>query len=473
MREAKANDYWRGVYKKKYDVSVLRVAFRGIAGIADGEVVFSGGISAICGGNGAGKTTLLEAILKGIDASAGRVLGSARGRFGVSEIDVFANKEGGDLERTINFNEVVPGEPLLEITFLDPAAETTRLMQRLHSTSNFDEILEALSPRELTAEELEHVSYLVGKTYTKCSVYEIEEFADEPTFPYFQVTEGEVTYGSEDMGLGEMALHLINWTLERTGPNSVLLIEEPETHLSPRSQDALMNTLARASLRRGIWIIVTTHAPAIVRRIPLEHISLIIRTGGGTRILRNPTRLQLNTVLGIPSRFEGVVLVEDRAAREFMRAVLDRIAPDLGRLYQLIDVGDNSKVIAALEHFPQSAKWMSVVGLLDGDQRGKKFAETQWPHDFLPGDAGPEQLLRMSADPERLSALLHRDSDEVALALAELGGRDDHDWLEELPENIGHSYEAVVGALTTCWLESDGARELADQLAKFIRESAG
>jgi hypothetical protein len=169
-----------------------------------------------------------------------------------------------------------------------------------------------------------------------------------------------------------------------------------------------------------------------------------------------------------------VVLVEDKAAREFVRALLDRIAPDLSRLYQIIDVGDNSKVVAALTHFPSAANWLSMVGLLDGDQRNTKIGPTQWRYEFLPGDAGPERLLRLAANAERLSDLLGiRGADEIGLVLADLEGRDDHDWLEQLPRLLGVAYEAVVGALMWCWLDTDGAGESAEQVATFIRASAG
>ena len=102
---------------------------------------------------------------------------------------------------------------------------------------------------------------------------------------YFEVTTEGVTYGSEMMGLGELALHLMLWHLERVEPQSIMLIEEPETHISPRSQQALLNVLARASARKKLWVIVTTHSAGIVARIPREHIRLVYRDGARNRFV--------------------------------------------------------------------------------------------------------------------------------------------------------------------------------------------
>ena len=472
MKEVKAADYWRAIYQKAYQVGVRRVVFQNVIGWNKGEVQFTGGISAVCGGNGVGKSTLLEAILKSLDVSQGRAIGSSSARFDCAVLDVEASQKGNLVHRTTQSGDANQDvSALVDVTFLDPALESMRIAKLLNSVANFDELLEAISPRDMDAGELKDLSYLVGKRYRRCQVYEVEEFGDEDVFPYFRVVDSGGEYGSEGMGLGEMAIHITNWYLGRVPNDSVLLIEEPETHLAPRSQDALMNAVARASITRGLWVVLTTHAPSIVRRIPPEHIRLVLRSDDGTSILDSPSRVQLNTVLGVKTRFEGVILVEDKAAREFVRALLDRVAPDIGRTFQVLDVGSNKEVVSALNSFPRKATWISIIGLLDGDQRSTEI-KTLWPCGFLPGTSGPEALIRDAASASRLGEILSRDASELLVALSDLEGSDDHDWLEELPRQLGISYEAAISALVGCWLETDGVNEAVQELCKFIYSRA-
>ena len=62
MRHVKALDHWRHVYNNAYRRYIQSFNYSNIAGVGSGEIVFRGGINAICGGNGVGKSTLLDAI---------------------------------------------------------------------------------------------------------------------------------------------------------------------------------------------------------------------------------------------------------------------------------------------------------------------------------------------------------------------------------------------------------------------------
>jgi hypothetical protein len=139
----------------------------------------------------------------------------------------------------------VDPEPLnLPLHMLIPTAESARLMHTLGSLSNLDELLEAYSPAQLAESEVDKLSYLVGREYETVEIFEIGDETEGFAFPYMVVTAAGTKYGSEDMGLGELALHLTNWHLSRVPENSILLLEEPETHISPRSQHTLLNILA-------------------------------------------------------------------------------------------------------------------------------------------------------------------------------------------------------------------------------------
>src|SRR5207249_4749613 len=104
------------------------------------------------------------------------------------------------------------------------------------------------------------------KEYSECKIFEVPEYDEIEKFPYFKATSNGVSYGSETMGQGELSLLIVLWELLTLPKNSILLLEEPETHVSPRSQEALMNVIAQNIVEKGIWTIVTTHSPVIVSK---------------------------------------------------------------------------------------------------------------------------------------------------------------------------------------------------------------
>lgn len=471
MKEAKAKEYWKAIHRRPYKTRIEHLDFQDVPNLGNNGVSFSAGLTAICGGNGAGKTTLLEAIFTALAGERNNQSTSAAKKFSGATLTVRGTVEDVPVSVQVPHGNPPLGGPIpsIQATFLDPAAESRRVLSLLQATANFAEILEAITPRQYSTEELDEISYLVGKKYTACSLYEIEDFGEEEAFPYSHVVAGSSQYGSESMGQGELAIHILTWQLDRMPEGSVVLIEEPEAHLAPRSQLALMNHVARAITKKGLCVIITTHSPAILLNIPRDNIRLVARADDGIQLIERPTKVDLDTVLGSKPRFSGLLLVEDKAAREFVLALLERLSPDIARTNQVIDMGSHSDISVILNRFPHTAKWLAIVGIYDGDQRGEDISPN-WPYLFLPGTAGPERLLRDAVNAAQLSAALSRPESSINLALSSLEGNDDHDWLEGLGPALGIPYERVMAALVETWLNSPSSAELANELIKKIHQ---
>jgi hypothetical protein len=271
------------------------------------------------------------------------------------------------------------------------------------------------------------------------------------------------------MGLGEFALHVLLWHFGRIEPRSILLIEEPETHISPRSQQALLNVLARESTRKKVSVIVTTHSAGIVARIPREHIRLVYREGAGIHTISGPTENQLNAVIGVANAIRAILLVEDRIARLFGREWIARAAPDMAHQVDVRDCGDVARINAVLSAFPHGTASPRLIGLYDGDQRGVAY---QWPHAYLPGTLAPEVLLRAAAgDGERLAATLGGNLQAVRFALQHVTGLDHHDWMIELARHLAISVDNLVAALTYVWLTTDAGAAASQQAVVELRNS--
>lgn len=455
MRTARAQDWRRRIYEKPYSLRLNSFVFRRVFGIGSGEIPFRGGVTAICGANGVGKTTLLQALLGALDiATTDNPLLS---RLSDTEMEVTLTVNGQEAKRSSSFlgaSPVINGYSDVNVIQIDPGAESARLKLLFSDIQDLGELIEPLAAARATESDLKILSYLVGRDYASCHTFEIEDYNGLPTFPYFRVESGPITYGSESMGLGELSLHLMFWQLNRMASKSILLVEEPETHVSPRSQSALLDVLAKFSMEKFLWIILTTHSSGIIANVPLEHIRLMSRQGGTVTVINNPTRSQINTVVGIGHQFLGVLLVEDRCAQEFLRVWLRFHDPEILRWYDLAITGSETNTEAAL-NFPKINSWFQVVGIFDGDARARVTQEYNWKYVFLPGNLSPENTIRNTgrASAAPIAAELGRSTDEIAFVLAELEGLDPHDWFEEFHKRLAIPYELLMSALFQIWIK--------------------
>ena len=360
-----------------------------------------------------------------------------------------------------------------EYQWLDPSSLAGRYISQIGVDKNFADLLEAVTPQHLDAEELAIANYLVGKSYSDVSIYEIVDYAGFERFPYFKTTAAGVTYGSDGMGRGELSLLLVYWTLRDLPRDSILVLEEPETHVSPKSQDCLMNIVAKFSLEKGIWAIVTTHSPTIIRRIPPEHVRLLARGTGVADVHENVSKTDIALLLGGGVRLSGAFLVEDQAAKDFLTALLDEKAPALLKQYEIVSADSEARITAILKNMPNTGDWLTLVGVYDGDMRaGVTGQDFNWPFRFLPGTAAPEELIvalvRAATDSaDSLAAELHKTSAQVTVALDHAIGFDPHDFFTELAKALNVHISAIRAASTRIWLHNT---ENAAAVVIFIAE---
>jgi hypothetical protein len=355
--------------------------------------------------------------------------------------------------------------------------EALRLIREFGTTQNLDEMLEAHAPKTLNDADRSEISYLVNRDYQRIEVYELEEFDEARPVPYFRVRANGVQYGSESMGTGELSLHLLLWHVRHTPPSTILLVEEPEAFVSPGSQVALTNLLAHASVQNDLWIILTTHSPSIVAQVPTEHVRLVVRDGPAVQIVENPPRGLLEPVLGVPHRFAGIALVEDRAAADFLRAVWERIDPELLVLLEIVVAGSDGAITQALKKLPQTERWFTAIGIFDGDADTSSVA-VGWPFLKLPSPGlAPEAALRHCPElsAAALAEALGSDRAFVAGALGRVEGVDHHDWFEDLAGGLRIRYEHLMRVLTEIWLRvpenAAAAREFSTEVRAQIRDS--
>jgi len=473
LRQARFDDTWRGVFARAYNSKLTRVSFEGLQSLNDSEIHFRSGITAIVGANGVGKSTLLAAVADLLANGEGEDDSNHRTRLKGSRLTGTAQHAGQNLtlslqDGTDGAREATGQQFGGEYQWLDPSSLGSRYMTQISVDKNFADLLESVTPLYFNADELEIANYLVGKNYTGVSVYEIVDYADFERFPYFKVTAAGITYGSEGMGRGELSLLLVYWTLRDLPRNSILVLEEPETHVSPKSQDCLMNIVAKFGLDKGIWTIITTHSPTIIRHIPPEHLRLLSRGAGFTDVQENIPKTEIALLLGGGVNLTGAFLVEDQAAKDFLTTLLDEKAPALLKQYEIISAVSDSRISAILKNMPNTNGWLTLVGVYDGDMRrqitGQDF---NWPFRFFPGTLNPEALLvshlLATNDVANLLAMeLHKTSAQITVALDHATGLDPHDFFTELGRALNVHVSVTRAAGVRIWLR-DNNNEIAAQ----------
>lgn len=470
MRAATASDWWRRVYSRPYRCALKRLQFTDVVGLGSGEIAFDGGITALCGGNGVGKSTMLDAILGSVgpDGSLQKIALATRFQRAELTAQVEASCHSRDIHTTFNpftrRNEEAP----IPIEKLTPAAESQRYVTFLHGITNFSELLEGYSPKRLSEEELEIRKYVVGREYEFCDVFELEDHPGFENIPYFVVSSGSEVYGAEGMGLGELALHITLWQLEQASNDSVVLLEEPENHVSPRSQIALLDVIAQMSVEKGLWVIMSTHSSHILTNVPLTHVRLLYRAGKQVAINSRPTASQLNQVLGTRGITRGMLVAEDSVAVEMARSALIFASPELLHQLEFHVGGSTGHIDGVLKYHPKMAAFRAV-GLFDGDQRAVAAAHGT-PAVFLPGEVAPDRLLRDAAvsNVASLAERLGRSRDDLTFVVGELQGVDHHDWLVELARRLALPYEVVLRAVLHVWVFSPEGKMAAVEFARDV-----
>ena len=213
----------------------------------------------------------------------------------------------------------------------------------IRKKEDIEAVLNGVDPIRLPDEQIRHISFLVGKEYEEIEIFEVEEAGD--IRPFFRAVEQGTAYDCRTMGLGELCILYIFWKLFTADASSICLIEEPETFVSPATQASIMDLVASMSARKRLWVILTTHSPAVIERLEDENIRFLYRHAGQSRLMPQASRNAALKGLGLRPTARSIIVVEDQVSREFCRLWVGQHDLDLLDRLEIIDVGGSSNVL--------------------------------------------------------------------------------------------------------------------------------
>lgn len=472
MRKAKIDHAWNKCRTTRDRLSIDEIL---ISGAADSKkLAISSRVTAFVGANGAGKTSLLRSLQQ--------LLSRPRCDGASPRVDAVSGRWNGKAFRVPESEATERCAP--ETQLIDASAEAHKLLEFFDAQQGLDELLQAHGSKRCNESETARFQYLCGKKYDYIDVTEVEgppldsESLETSIAPFFGIGASNGQYDTRSMGFGELCAFYVVWALGRASKGSIVLLDEPDSHLSPKARRSLPHVIAQIAAERELWIAFTTHSIEPLEPLRESEFYLVESSYSPPSYSVTPAgaRRRALRALGITPIKRLLLVVEDVDAEVVAAMILNRLAEDvLGAIDIQRMVKGASEIISFVKAFPSASLIGRCVALLDGDKR-----EEFGGHDFvlfLPGSQDPIAAARaaVTADPGSFSKHLGIDESRAVAALNAVQHIDHHDLCASLLEELTFTSTSVADirkALISCWLADDSvlteARKLADDFVKIV-----
>lgn len=450
------------------------IEVEGVRGWTGQRVDFAFPITAIVGENGSGKSTLLQAaaatyISDGSDSdtwfasdffpnTAWDEVKDAKVRFGYRQgqdhkagsIRKPTTKWLGNLDR-----------PRRHVSYIDLSR-----IQPVSARSGYMKIVRSrhveASSRAFEKENLVRFSHVMGREY---DVAKLAKTDIDPSREIPVIGKGGTVYSGFHQGSGEVTVAELLGADFKKG--SLVLIDEIESSLHPRTQRRLIRELADICRDRDIQVVLTTHSPFILEELPPEARTFILQADGVKKTVTGVTSLFAMTQMDDHVHPEFDLYVEDMAARTLLSELLALHASDMFVRSDIVPCGAAS-VAQALGIMTQQKRFRRpTVVFIDGDQPPSAGCTV------LPGGDAPERVVfdRLGANGwAGISARIARSSSAVADALSRATTiTDHHEWVALAAAQLKCSPETLWQSMCAEWaklLEKEEVNPITEAIAE-------
>jgi predicted ATPase len=459
------------------------IEIEGIRGWTGQRVEFQFPIVALVGENGVGKSTILQAVAASYKGETERPqfasdffpdtpweqVESAAIRASIREgptsgsettsVRKPSDRWRGNPERKARNVEYV------DLRRIQPIAARTgyaRMAQRGVKETNFE---------AFDTDTVERLSGVMGRRYdlAKLSRTDVD---DTRTVPVLS-KDGRWFSGFHG-GAGETAMAEL---LQQKIPKySILLIDEVETSLHPRTQRRLVRDIATLCRTLELQCILTTHSPYVLDELPPEGRIYIMDSDGDKRIIVGVSPAFAMSKMDDEVYPEADVYTEDERSAIWVNEIVAKSKQrDLILRYRTVPygaatVGRSLGVMAKEKRFPRP----SIV-FLDGDQAPSEGCLV------LPGGDAPERVVFDGLSEkgfDGVAARLSRSASECtdACTAAMLVG-DHHEWIRFAADRLAVPGSVLWQGLCAEWcrncLSEAEANKLGDAIMEIIVRYGG
>lgn len=324
--------------------------------------------------------------------------------------------------------------------------------------------LELGETHQLQPQAAQHVARILGLPYDRLAFTDVRTTTKSAKLA--MASRGGRTYSENHMGFGEgRVVYMVN-TLETAPPQSLILLEEPETSLHGDAQVRLAQYLVDVAHRRGHQIILTTHSAAILGQLGRESVVYLRRTPeNDVTATHGLSTYQIDSHLQREGRTpDGITIcVEDAFARCLTTWIFRTTDPDLLSGCAFLAIGGGQEIPAAVKLLRDAKR--RTVGLSDGDM----------PHDgtdgviTLPGSLPPEkEVFFHSAVKDYFAAApFNLDITETLAGVA-----DHHDYAKVIADRLMLDPTAIASDACRAYVEAHEPADFAS-LTGYVRSEVG
>lgn len=451
-RKAKITDYWENVkHRKSYQFHLKKILIPESEHTAHISIDVNSGLISLCGKNGAGKTSILHSIYRSL---TNKELPFSRRNF-LSEIEIL--NKSTNVVTTYRNGE----EQFEECIFLDPSYEALIIKKVISSDSTFKEdYVDDGIESEILNEALGYIQRILCKEITSITVVEIDgKLDDSNILPYIRIYKNGQAYDNLQMGQGENKIVYLVWRLLTINNNSIILLEEPEAFLCPKSQEYFMDFLVFVIQKKKLHIILSTHSDLVLKKQSLNSCSIVKLTSNEKiSLIKANSKSKYLNALGLTPPIKGVFMVEDRFAKLMLQEIFLYFSSILSNEFYIDILNGESHILEIAKHYNSSN--MQFVPVLDADMIGKIKADDYLiPIYFLPSEQrlAPEaEIVAFIIKNKQLFAeAISMDTAHCLDVINQVFGNH-HDWFDELNEELTFGSKVTLEKLAIkLWIESN------------------
>jgi len=227
--------------------------------------------------------------------------------------------------------------------------------------------------KTLGANELNYISFILGKTYTAGDYLEHSFFRNDGYSVIFKTSYAE--YSEAFAGSGEVAVVRLVMKVLEAPDYSLILLDEPEVSLHPGAQGRLKIFLLDQIKQKKHQVILASHSPSIVNGLPKEAIKVFYQNPSNGRFIiqENLTPEEAFYHIEYPVNNTKNIIVEDILAQEIISGVLT-------------EMGEATKNLFTVKFNPggESVIKKEFIPVFCRDNKPKNFI-------FFDGDQKPSQ----------------------------------------------------------------------------------